>query len=115
MKTTGQASFKATTWEETPYAEFDGGRKLTRVHAVFTYEGDIEGEGIVDYLMAYGPDGLGNFVRHGTHQPGVSAKSPAALLPSTPAHSTLKLFIQIGFSFPAWARTRWQGSPAVEN
>lgn len=62
MSTTGQASFKASTWEETPYAEFDGGRKLTRVHAVFTYEGDIEGEGIVDYLMAYAPDGTGNFV-----------------------------------------------------
>jgi hypothetical protein len=62
MSTTGQASFKASTWEETPYAEFESGRKLTRVHAVFTYEGDIEGEGVVDYLMAYGPDGVGNFV-----------------------------------------------------
>lgn len=62
MKNTGQASFKATSWEETPYAEFDGGRKLTRVHAVFSYEGVLEGEGTVDYLMAYGPDGVGNFV-----------------------------------------------------
>ena len=62
MSTTGQASFKASTWEETSYAEFEGGRKLTRVHAVFAYEGDIEGEGIVDYLMAYSPDGTGNFV-----------------------------------------------------
>lgn len=62
MSTSGHASFKATTWEETPFAEFDGGRKLTRVHAVFAYEGDVEGEGVVDYLMAYGPDGVGNFV-----------------------------------------------------
>jgi hypothetical protein len=62
MKTIGKASFKASTWEETPCQEFEGGRKLTRVHAVFTYEGDIEGEGAVDYLMAYGPDGTGNFV-----------------------------------------------------
>jgi hypothetical protein len=62
MNATGKASFKATTWEETPYAEFDGGRKLTRVHAVFAYEGVLEGEGTVDYLMAYGPDGVGNFV-----------------------------------------------------
>ena len=62
MKNNGQASFKASNWEETPYQEFESGRKLTRVHAVFAYEGDIEGEGVVDYLMAYGPDGVGNFV-----------------------------------------------------
>ena len=62
MSTTGKSSFKAMTWEETPYAEFDGGRKLTRVHATFAYEGDLEGEGTVDYLMAYNPDKSGNFV-----------------------------------------------------
>jgi hypothetical protein len=62
MNITGQATFKATTWEETPYTEIDAGRKLTRVHAVFAYEGDIEGEGTVDYLMAYSPDGTGTFV-----------------------------------------------------
>ena len=62
MSPVGHASFKSITWEETPYAEFDGGRKMTRVHAVFAYEGDIVGEGTVDYLMAYGADGLGIFV-----------------------------------------------------
>jgi hypothetical protein len=62
MSTTGSATFSSKAWEETPYAEMDAGRKLTRVHAVFIYEGDIEGEGIVDYLMAYSPDGTGNFV-----------------------------------------------------
>jgi hypothetical protein len=62
MSTIGQASFSATTWEETPYIEIDGGRKLTRVHAVFAYTGQLEGQGTVDYLMAYAPDGTGNFV-----------------------------------------------------
>jgi hypothetical protein len=62
MNTNGKATFASKTWEETPYIEMDAGRKLTRVHAVFTYEGDIEGEGTVDYLMAYSPDGTGNFV-----------------------------------------------------
>jgi hypothetical protein len=62
MTTTGKATFKVTTWEESPYTEIEGGRKMTRVHAIFTYEGDIEGEGTVDYLMAYSPDGTGNFV-----------------------------------------------------
>lgn len=62
MSTTGSATFLSKAWEETPYAEMDAGRKLTRVHAIFTYEGDLEGEGTVDYLMAYSPDGTGNFV-----------------------------------------------------
>jgi Protein of unknown function (DUF3224) len=62
MSTNGNATFTSKAWEETPYTEMDAGRKLTRVHAVFTYEGDIEGEGTVDYLMAYSPDGTGNFV-----------------------------------------------------
>lgn len=62
MSTTGSATFSSKAWEETPYAEMDAGRKLTRVHAIFTYEGDLDGEGTVDYLMAYSPDGTGNFV-----------------------------------------------------
>jgi hypothetical protein len=62
MSTTGQATFASKAWDEKPYAEIAGGRKLTRVQAVFTYEGEIIGEGTVEYLMAYGPDGTGNFV-----------------------------------------------------
>ena len=57
-----KASFTNTAWDEQPYREIDAGRKLTRVHATFAYSGDIEGEGTVDYLMAYSPDGTGNFV-----------------------------------------------------
>jgi len=62
MTSTGKATFTTKAWDEKPYAEIDGERKLTRTRAVFIYEGDIEGEGTVDYLMAYGPNGLGNFV-----------------------------------------------------
>jgi hypothetical protein len=62
MSKTGSATFTSKAWEETPYDEIDAGRKLTRVHAVFAYEGDVEGEGTVDYLMAYSPDGTGGFV-----------------------------------------------------
>jgi hypothetical protein len=62
MNTNAKASFTNTAWEETPYTEIDPGRKLTRVHAKFAYSGEIEGEGVVDYLMAYAPDGTGSFV-----------------------------------------------------
>lgn len=62
MTTTGKTTFTTKTWDEKPYTEIDGDRKLTRTRAVFIYEGEIEGEGTVDYLMAYCPNGLGNFV-----------------------------------------------------
>lgn len=62
MTTTGKASFTTKAWDEKPYTEVDAERKLTRTHAVFVYEGEMEGEGTVEYLMAYGPNGLGNFV-----------------------------------------------------
>jgi hypothetical protein len=62
MKTTGKATLATKTWDEKPYTEIDGERKLTRTQATFTYEGDLEGEGAVEYLMAYCPNGLGNFV-----------------------------------------------------
>ena len=62
MTVTGNATFATTAWDESPYAETDGERKLTRTRAAFAYQGDIEGEGSVEYLMAYSPSGLGSFV-----------------------------------------------------
>jgi hypothetical protein len=62
MSTTGKAVFTSKTWDEKTYAEMAGGRKLTKVQATFGYSGDLEGEGSVDYLMAYSPDGTGSFV-----------------------------------------------------
>jgi hypothetical protein len=62
MSATGKATFTSKTWDEKPYAELEGGRKLTRVQATFVYTGDLEGEGTVEYLMAYSPDGTGSFV-----------------------------------------------------
>ena len=60
--TTGKTNFTTKAWDEKPYTEIDGDRKLTRTRAVFAYEGELEGEGTIDYLMAYCPNGLGNFV-----------------------------------------------------
>lgn len=62
MTMTGTGTFTTKTWDEKPYTEIDDERKLTQTRAVFVYEGELEGEGTVDYLMAYGPNGLGNFV-----------------------------------------------------
>jgi hypothetical protein len=42
------------SWDETTYDETEGRPKMTRVRVVNRYAGDIEGEGTLDYLMAYG-------------------------------------------------------------
>ena len=62
MKTHASATFEIKAWDEQPYAEFEGGRKLTRASVKKTLHGDIEGEGSVEYLMAYGEDGSACFV-----------------------------------------------------
>ena len=62
MKTHASATFEIKAWDEKPYAEFEGGRKLTRASVIKTLHGDIEGESSVEYLMAYGEDGSACFV-----------------------------------------------------
>ena len=62
MNAIANTTFKNTSWDEQPYTEIDAGRKLTRVRATFAYSGDLEGEGQVEYLLAYSPDGTGSFV-----------------------------------------------------
>jgi hypothetical protein len=62
MSTHATATFATKSWDEKPYDEFDGGRKLTRAHVAYTYQGDIEGESTLEYLMTYDPNGAGNYV-----------------------------------------------------
>lgn len=62
MINTAHAVFSAKTWDEKPYVEIETGRKLTRAQATYVYTGELEGEGSVEYLMAYRPDGSGSFV-----------------------------------------------------
>jgi hypothetical protein len=62
MTTRASATFRITAWDEKPYAEFEGGRKLTRASVKKSFQGDIEGESALEYLMAYGADGSASFV-----------------------------------------------------
>jgi hypothetical protein len=55
-------TFKIKSWDESPYAEFDGGRKLTRASVEEAFSGDIEGDGAVEWLMCYRPDETADFV-----------------------------------------------------
>lgn len=60
MQATG--TFAVKDWQENPYREFEGESKLTRASVKQTFQGDIEGEGNVEYLMAYREDKTADFV-----------------------------------------------------
>jgi hypothetical protein len=61
MVTHATGTFNYTSWDEDSYAETDGG-KLTRASVKQTFAGDIEGEGSVEWLMAYREDQTAHFV-----------------------------------------------------
>ncbi len=62
MTTHANGTFEVKTFDETTYDDIGGGRKLARARALLTFQGGIEGEGTVDYLMAYGEDGSAGIV-----------------------------------------------------
>jgi hypothetical protein len=62
MSRVAKATFTVQSWDEKPYAEFEGGRKLTRALVVKSLHGDIEGEGRLEYLMCYNEDGTAGYV-----------------------------------------------------
>jgi hypothetical protein len=59
---TANARFVINSWDEKPYSEGPSLPKLTKVSAVKTFSGDIDGEGRVEYLMMYGSNGSASFV-----------------------------------------------------
>ncbi len=60
--TKAQGSFDLASWKEETYDDLGGGAKLTRAAVTQTFAGDIEGDGSVEWLMAYRPDGTARFV-----------------------------------------------------
>jgi hypothetical protein len=56
------ATFTLNSWDEKTYDETEGLPKLSRVSATKSYEGDIVGEGRVEYLMMYRSDGSATFI-----------------------------------------------------
>ena len=59
---TQHVTFSLKAWDEKPYNELPGELKMTRSSVAYTYQGDIEGESTLDYLMVYRPDESGSFV-----------------------------------------------------
>src|SRR5262249_60611133 len=61
MKLQVKATFKITSWNENPIHASDGLPKLTRASVTQSFEGDITGQGIVEYLMSYRDDGSATY------------------------------------------------------
>jgi len=62
MVTHVSARFELTGWEETPYLEADDGTRLVRATMGRTFTGGLDGEGAVEYLMAFRADGEAAYV-----------------------------------------------------
>lgn len=80
MSTFANAVFTIDRWNEEPLHEKEGLPKMTRVRAEVTYQGDIEGKGLVDYLMIYREDGSANFIGLERIQGGVAGYTGAFVL-----------------------------------
>ena len=61
-KTHAKATFAVNAWEEKPYNEMNGLPKLTRAGVTKSYQGDITGDGKLEYLMMYRDDGSASFI-----------------------------------------------------
>src|SRR3989454_3939326 len=62
MRKQAKATFGIKSWNEKTYDEIEGAPKLTRVSATKSYQGDIEGEGKLEYLMMYRTAGSASFM-----------------------------------------------------
>jgi hypothetical protein len=62
MTAHAQATFEVKGWDEQPYGAIEGLPKLTRASVKVAFMGAIEGEGTIEYLMAYREDGSASFV-----------------------------------------------------
>jgi hypothetical protein len=49
-----QCAFSVQSWDEQPFSDVDGQLKLTHASVKKTFQGDLEGEGTLRYLMFYG-------------------------------------------------------------
>lgn len=56
------STFTLKSWDEKPYDEASGAPRLTRASVLYTFEGEMSGEGRLEYLMTYLHDASALFV-----------------------------------------------------
>ena len=54
--------FEVGSWDEQAILDDNGGPKATRAVVTRTFDGDIAGEGVVEWLLGYRRDGTATFV-----------------------------------------------------
>lgn len=57
MMTKGHATFAVKSWDEKPYLEMENGARMTKAAIEYSYEGDMQGESHLEYLMVYNEGG----------------------------------------------------------
>ncbi|MGH8894800.1 MAG: DUF3224 domain-containing protein [Actinomycetes bacterium] len=62
MSITAWATFQIQAWDEKTYEDLEGSGKLTRAAVTQSFTGDIEGDGSVEFLMAYSADDAADYV-----------------------------------------------------
>jgi hypothetical protein len=80
MSTTCRAKLEVKSWDEDPFDEGAGMGKLTRASVKQAYSGDIAGESVTEWLMAYADDGSATFVGLERVRGTVSGRSGSIVL-----------------------------------
>lgn len=62
MREIASGTFEIRSWDEKPWNEVTGASRIMHASVSKSYKGDIDGEGKLEYLMAYGHDGSASFV-----------------------------------------------------
>lgn len=62
MRKHATTTFTLDSWDEKNYDEKEGAPRLARVTSTKSYKGDIEGQGKLEYLMTYLPDGTAAYI-----------------------------------------------------
>jgi Protein of unknown function (DUF3224) len=60
--TRADATITVAKYEPVAYDEAAEGPTLTRIHVEESFDGDIQGDGVVEFLQAARPDGTASFV-----------------------------------------------------
>lgn len=104
QQTKAKATFEVTTWDEKPYLELEGGAKLTRAKVIAAIPRDIEGEGMLEYLMFYPGDGWrGHVVQTPTSHYTQSLQS---LQPHADSHPPVKRLSCRKIALITWKKRR---------
>jgi hypothetical protein len=83
MRKQATTTFGLESWDEKTYNEIEGAPKLTRVSATKSYQGDIEGEGKLEYLMMYRTAGSASFMGLERVTGSISGRSGSFVLQHT--------------------------------